>query len=342
MPKLPWFRLYTEILDDPKLAELTDAQFRDWMYVLAMAREAGDSGDIPMSVERAAWRCRRPADDFRRSLEVFERLGMVTLAEAGIHVVHFAERQNDKPSAQAARVRERVRRHREKAGNADVTPEKRAGNADVTPEKRAGNADVTPEKRPSNASETPGPGIVKRPCNATDKIRLEESRGEKSRGEKTEKETSSPPPDLTRQERDLLNALSDIADHRVDFETDLRHVRKWLVRFPNLSLLDEIDRCVTWWNGPRAPRQTGRPDWRSRIRNWLQKQEDIRKEREARGFGHAPQSLAAPPSRPPARDLTDVIRANTAHLEGYDPPVVLGEAAAASDDETIPGGEPQP
>jgi len=124
----------------------------------------------------------------------------------------------------------------------------------------------------------------------------------------TREEPEKPPPDLTTQEREILKALEDLPGHPFRFETDLEFVRRWLIRFPTLDLLDEIDRCYTWWTGPKAPRNTAKANWRSRIRNWLQKQEEIRKERGAReraqisgpGTGLAPGRAAqAGGSRPP-------------------------------------------
>lgn len=150
MPKMPWLRLYTEILDDPKMARLSGDQFRDWVYVLAMAREAEEPGLIAMSVEDAAWRARRPPVEFRRSLELFEGLGMVALAEDSILAVHFAERQKDKPSDQPERVRERVTRHRKRDDNADETPMKRPGNAEGASTSRPGNAPEVDRDRDSD------------------------------------------------------------------------------------------------------------------------------------------------------------------------------------------------
>ena len=35
---LPWFRVYTEIVDDPKMGRLTGGEFRTWIYLLALAQ----------------------------------------------------------------------------------------------------------------------------------------------------------------------------------------------------------------------------------------------------------------------------------------------------------------
>jgi len=130
--KLPWFRVYTEIVDDPKMARLSGDQFRDWIFLLALARESEEPGVIMMSPEDAAWRLRRPPDEFKESLSLFEHLEMITLEDGRIVVSKFLERQYDKPSDRPDAVRQRVARHRERGCNAAVTPSEDRSNAPAT------------------------------------------------------------------------------------------------------------------------------------------------------------------------------------------------------------------
>jgi len=306
MPKLPWFRAYTEILDDPKMARLSGDQFRDWVYVLAMAREAEEPGLIAMSAEEAAWRVRRPVDEFRLSLELFEseRFGMVALTEDSIRVIHFSERQKDKPSDQPGKVRERVKRHRERHGNVGETLMERPGNA--------------------------GAGEVKRSGNATDKSRLEEIRLEEIRGE--EKDLAPPPPDMTTQEREILHALINIDNYPYDVLTDLKFVRGWLVRFPQADLLTEIDKCVTWWADKK-----GKGNWRLRVRNWFEKSEEIRNERETRKPSSPPSHPSGPPiPSPETLAAMDRVR----HIYGEAPPAHKPDGPESAEALIAKGGEP--
>ncbi len=114
-----------------------------------------------------------------------------------------------------------------------------------------------------------------------------------------EREKPTPPPDMTQQERQILHALKAIEGYPVDVITDLKFVRGWLIRFPRLDLLAEIERCVTWWaDKPK------KGNWRLRVRNWLEKAESIRRECEAReraqGPGRTPGRYARQP--PPGAD----------------------------------------
>jgi len=45
---LRWFRMYSEILDDPKVARVTDSQFRIFIYLLAAASECDREGFVQL------------------------------------------------------------------------------------------------------------------------------------------------------------------------------------------------------------------------------------------------------------------------------------------------------
>jgi hypothetical protein len=130
MPKLPWLRLYTEIVDDPKIRDFTGDQFRDWIYVLCLARESSELGFINQTVKDMAWRLRRPMKKLQTNLELFADRGMIELTAEGVKVLHFAERQYDKPSDMPEATRDRKKKSRR--CHADVTPESR----DITEQNR--------------------------------------------------------------------------------------------------------------------------------------------------------------------------------------------------------------
>jgi DnaD/phage-associated family protein len=128
VPK-PWFRLYTEIMDDPKLAGWTGDQFRVLIYLFCLARQSDEPGLIKMTPAEIAWRTRQPVE----LIEEVLRLGtagerpILAREEGGIRVVKFTTRQYDNPSDHPAAVAERVRRHRrnKKEGNGNETSVKR-------------------------------------------------------------------------------------------------------------------------------------------------------------------------------------------------------------------------
>lgn len=119
--KMPWFKFYTEVIDDPKLADFSDAEYRMWTYLLCLARESSVPGVIAMSRDQVAWRSRRSRDLVDVTLEKGVTKGMLVYDDLTITVVNFRRRQDKKPSDSKEEARERKRRSREKAKH--VPPE---------------------------------------------------------------------------------------------------------------------------------------------------------------------------------------------------------------------------
>jgi len=249
--RLPWFRVYTEIVDDPKMARLSGDQFRDWIFLLALARESEEPGVIMMSPEDAAWRLRRPPDEFKESLSLFERLEMITLEDGRIVVSKFLERQYDKPSDRPDEVRRRVARHRKRQSNAAATPDPVDGNAAVT-------------RR-----------------NAIDSESDSDSEGE---------EGLLPPPklpEMTPAEREILHLLKTTKNYPFQLEKDLEFIREMAVEHPNLDLVDQVRRWRTRKNYDEPLTKRSRPH--SQLANWLRKAEEYGQQRQARDGPERPQ-----------------------------------------------------
>jgi uncharacterized phage protein (TIGR02220 family) len=56
---MPWFRMYHEMIDDPKVGTLDDGQFRLWVEMLCLACECGNSGDTDLTEPEINWKLRR-------------------------------------------------------------------------------------------------------------------------------------------------------------------------------------------------------------------------------------------------------------------------------------------
>lgn len=103
---LPWLRLYTEIIDDPKTGTLSDAAFRSYIELLCIARQQGDDGETGMTGEQLDWKLRRNVTE---TLQELLRANLVTLNnDKTVSIPAFVNRQ--KKSDTSA---ERVRKHRE-------------------------------------------------------------------------------------------------------------------------------------------------------------------------------------------------------------------------------------
>lgn len=102
-----WFRMYADILDDPKVAILTDRQFRCFAYILAAAAEAEADGQIPMSPERLSWRLRIPIKGLLDSLQVLKSLSILDFNDHQVTVTNWRKRQFVSDNVTA-----RTRRHK--------------------------------------------------------------------------------------------------------------------------------------------------------------------------------------------------------------------------------------
>jgi hypothetical protein len=104
-----WFRMYAEMMDDPKVGRLSDADFRTWIELLCIQCAVGDdTGDTGLTPEELAWRMRRNVSETFH--ETFQRAFLVKLSKRGTVVIRaWAKRQFT-----ADLSTERVRRHRAK------------------------------------------------------------------------------------------------------------------------------------------------------------------------------------------------------------------------------------
>jgi hypothetical protein len=156
-----WIKLYTEILNDPKMGRLTDRQFRTCVSVFLLAgmidedSVIGTTGDI-------AWHLRADREDVAEDLAVLARLGILELDDDNESwiVRNFERRQARPPSAEPDAVSARVKRHRAKLqgdGNEDVTAPQRGCNEDVTtPQRGVTPSDPDPDPDPDPETESVG------------------------------------------------------------------------------------------------------------------------------------------------------------------------------------------
>jgi hypothetical protein len=160
---MPWIHVYTNIIDNPSLAMLTEAQCWRMMQLEILAGECDAGGLIcndnsPLSVLEIAWRLRIDADKLAADLDALQKAGIVDLAN-GVFMVGFEERQGPTQDEKRAAWRERTAKKR-----ANVT-----GDTSVT------LASVTDDASESHTHRTEQ--------NRENKIRAEQSRTEQSRTE---------------------------------------------------------------------------------------------------------------------------------------------------------------
>ena len=108
MPSKYWIKLYHEILDDPKMARLSDRHYRRLIELFLLAGEVDDEGRLP-PIEDMAWKLRLDVDELTNDLFDLEKLEFLhELAAGEWYVTNFAKRQSPVPGKErVARFRER-------------------------------------------------------------------------------------------------------------------------------------------------------------------------------------------------------------------------------------------
>lgn len=131
MKTLPWFRVYNEIKDDPKMLTLDDHQFRLWIGLLAMASESRERGTVlPCPRPGLIAALRTTAEALQAALDLFAEMDMAFECEDGaIVIIHFLDRQYDNPSDRPEATRDRKRKQRQAPEPTRDTP---ASPEDVT------------------------------------------------------------------------------------------------------------------------------------------------------------------------------------------------------------------
>lgn len=110
-----WAKLWIEILDDPKVANMPDWLFRRFIFFVLAAKEYDNDG-LLQPVSDLAWRLRIGNDACTEALEALSKIGVTRETADGWELINFAKRQNREYSDTPDAIRQR--KHREKE---DVT-----------------------------------------------------------------------------------------------------------------------------------------------------------------------------------------------------------------------------
>ncbi|GIV86593.1 MAG: hypothetical protein KatS3mg054_0622 [Chloroflexus sp.] len=188
-----WVKLYTEILDDPKMGTLTDRQWRRVIELFLLAGKlcADKSGILP-ETKQLAWMLRMPADELDKDLNELTSTGIIQKIETGWLVVNFKKRQ------EKSDVNERVRRYRSRQQRNEYyggyeTQSQNNVTDNVTQMKRNvtsdSNADVTQMKR--NVTSDSNADVTQMKRNVTQINRLTDNRLTDNRLTETESESET-------------------------------------------------------------------------------------------------------------------------------------------------------
>lgn len=123
-----WFRLYAEVVNDPKVQKLPCEDFRSWINILCLC--ADNDGKVP-PVEDVAFALRRSLD---ATVTVLERLasgGLIDRVSGGPDGWHYAPHGWDKRQYKSDTSTDRVKRFRKRSETVSETPPETEADTDT-------------------------------------------------------------------------------------------------------------------------------------------------------------------------------------------------------------------
>jgi hypothetical protein len=117
---MKWFRLYDEITEDPKMIQLTDQEFRVWIYLLCYMNKQtkrGFSSNYLPTILLLSGATKQRLNSINRALDKLESLDMIKRNDHSLQIVNWDTRQYKTDD-----VNERVKRYRNVTRNVTVTP----------------------------------------------------------------------------------------------------------------------------------------------------------------------------------------------------------------------------
>ena len=115
---LPWFRFYTEAVNDPKVQRLSPQLFKTWVNLLCLAGQNG--GDLP-SVDDIAYFLRLSTHDAQQQIDELIFAGLVDIGKGQKLTPHNWEKRQFVSDVSTERVRKYRQTKKKETCNADET-----------------------------------------------------------------------------------------------------------------------------------------------------------------------------------------------------------------------------
>lgn len=114
-----WFRMHHELLNDPKVQTLSDAEFKMYINLLCLASQRGENGDLG-NVSDICFALRETKEAFHERFIALHQRGLIVTNETDgetFHIPKWRKRQYISDTST-----DRVRKHRKRSKTVTVTP----------------------------------------------------------------------------------------------------------------------------------------------------------------------------------------------------------------------------
>lgn len=148
-----WLKLYYEIIDDYKMAQLSRSCRYRVIELFCLAGENDEDGFLP-DINNMVWRLRDSAEQIQSDLQELQKVGIVEMIDGRWFVTNFYKRQ------QAMSPAEKMRRQRNEKRNMGGL---HSGDADVTIGVTTGNTDKDKDKDKDGNATSTTPNLIPYP-----------------------------------------------------------------------------------------------------------------------------------------------------------------------------------
>lgn len=96
---MKWFRFYSEFIDDPKIAMMSDSDQLLWVKALCLANDEKERGCILLSDEEICWKLRISIEQWKHAIDKFRAKGMIDHVEGGYRISNweYDQKYRDRP-----------------------------------------------------------------------------------------------------------------------------------------------------------------------------------------------------------------------------------------------------
>ena len=115
---MKWFRFWTDTVNDVKMLQLSDYEYRMWTYLLSYASEVNSlSGQLQITFKLLSLHFHQRFNLFSRAIETFQKVGLVTVSDEGfITITNWNKRQFKSDDSYS-----RVKKYREVTAKRNVS-----------------------------------------------------------------------------------------------------------------------------------------------------------------------------------------------------------------------------
>lgn len=90
---MKWFRMYNDILDDPKIAQMSAQTFKTFSFLLAFCSSLESQGTLSLLKDDPVWRFRMRKNAWNKAIKELLKLDIIKIEGDILHIINWDKRQ---------------------------------------------------------------------------------------------------------------------------------------------------------------------------------------------------------------------------------------------------------